>query len=368
MTHHRTLRRLMLRHATAGAAVLGLAACAGMPQSPPAMATQATPATLYAEGKQHFQAGRLGLALDAFQAAHRIDPQSVEVLNGIGAAYDRMGRPVLAEQAYLDALALAPSDPATLNNIGWSRHLRGQSAVAAFYLSRAVALAPDDPVMQANLAQIEAQGGVDPQAPPVDLREATSHMRIERRSATEQMLMTAALPPARLPGTEDEQDILELRTQGTATPEQNAASPAPPVGAAGRATAAGQEGPAAREAAPSLPAPSLPLEGPLDGVEVSNGTGRRLMATRVGAWLADHAVTVARRTNADTFTYRRSVILYSAAASPAAARALAGRLPGPVDIRAAGPDQTSPLRLVLGADLLDFDHQLVASQRSSRDA
>ncbi|MFA7430336.1 MAG: tetratricopeptide repeat protein [Rhodospirillaceae bacterium] len=342
---------MTLRCLGAGAAMLGLAACAGVPQPAPA----ASPTAFYDHGKEHFRAGRLGLALNAFQAARQADPGSTNALNGIGAVYDRMGRHVQAEQAYLEALALAPQDATTLNNIGWSRHMRGQTAVAAFYLSRAVELAPNDPVMQANLMRVESDLPASPQAPPVDLRDALGPPYIERRSATEQMLMTAAVAPRTpLSGGAEIQDILERRT-----------APAPVAAATTRTkpvAAAEQEGVAAREAAPHPPAP------PLSGVEVSNGNGRRLMATRVAAWLADRAVTVVRLTNADTFAHARSVITYTSASGPDAARALAARLPQTVDIRPAGPDQTSPLRLIVGADLLDFDHHLVAAQRSSSDA
>lgn len=362
MTERRTMTSRILRHMGAGAAMLSLTACAGWTTGMgEPVARPGTAAEAYEAGKDHLQAGRLGLALEAFEEARRGDPASVAVLNGLGAVYDRMGRHVQAEQAYLEALAVAPNDPMTLNNIGWSRHLRGQGAVAAFYLARAVELAPGDPVMQANLLRVENGLAATPSEPPaVELREAHTGPRLMRRSITEQMLITAALPPARLPGLIDEEDVLERQAHAL-----TAAAPPAPSPDAGRPDAAGQEEAAAWEAAPSLPAPNSPMPARLSGVEVSNGTGRDRMATRFAAWLAERHVDVIRRTNAEHFRHHQTVLSYRPETGADAAHALAARLPHPVEVRAATPEQTSPLRLTLGADFLDFDHQLVADQRSS---
>lgn len=323
-----------LRLSSAVLAVLAVGACAGSGFGSPAAPADAPGA--YAAGKAHFVAGRLGLALDAFQAAHRSDPTSLDALNGVGAVYDRMGRHALAERAYLDALALAPEDPVTLNNIGWSRHLRGQPEAAAFYLARAARLAPGHPTVGANLAWVESLRPEPAPPLPTDLREAAADRpHIVRQSAGEQALITAPSPPPAAPPA--------LSTLAAAA-ESLERTPVPP--------------PRPATANPSASA----------GIEVSNGTGTRHMAARVGAWLGERGITVARLTNAEHFAHARTVILYHAEAARPAAESLAARLaahlPVPPEVRPAGAGQAPALRLVLGADLRDFDNRLLTTQGS----
>lgn len=339
-----------LRLSAATAAVLALGACAGTGFGSPATPVNASDA--YAVGKAHFAAGRLGLALDAFQAAHRSDPASADALNGVGAVYDRMGRHVLAERAYLDALALAPEDPVTLNNIGWSRHLRGQVEAAAFYLAHAARLAPDHPTVGANLAWVRSHQPEPAPPLPLDIREAAADRpRVVRQNAGEQMLITSIAKDA-----PKATPITEAKAQaGTGTWAWDGigdgAVPPPLTVLA-----------AAAEALERTPAPTLRPS--IAGVEVSNGTGKRLMATRLGHWLGQQGIGVARLTNAGHFAHARSAILYQSESGRSAAEALAALLPTPVEVRPGDEGQTSPLRLVLGADLLDFDNRLLTTQRS----
>lgn len=125
----------------------GLGGCAGIGAAPGHATIDA-----YASGKEHFSAGRLGLALTDFQRALEEQGPSVDRLNALAATYDRLSRFDLADSAYRQALALDPNAPQTLNNIGYSYMLRGRADLAAAYLARAQSVAKGDSVIGANLA------------------------------------------------------------------------------------------------------------------------------------------------------------------------------------------------------------------------
>jgi hypothetical protein len=141
----------------------GLGGCAGIGAAP---GEEASAADAYASGKQHFAAGRLGLALTDFQRALQEQGPSIERLNALGATYDRLSRFDLADRAYRQALALDPNAPQTLNNLGYSYMLRGRADLASAYLARAQSVAKSDPVIGSNLTRAkETLSGPAPQAP-----------------------------------------------------------------------------------------------------------------------------------------------------------------------------------------------------------
>src|SRR3546814_1730888 len=55
---------------------------------------------------------------DLFRKALRANPESIDALNGLGAAYDRIGRFDLSRNYYERALGLDPGSRITLNKIG----------------------------------------------------------------------------------------------------------------------------------------------------------------------------------------------------------------------------------------------------------
>lgn len=112
------------------------------------------PDTLHQAGMMHLQAGRLGLAQQAFEAAVTLDRNHIEAHNALASVYDRMGRFDLAERQYRKALTVHPNNLATLNNYGWSYHLAGKDGLAEFYLEQAHALDPEHPVVLANLERV----------------------------------------------------------------------------------------------------------------------------------------------------------------------------------------------------------------------
>lgn len=150
---------------TLGAGLLGvmaLAGCSGFDIIPKfnvgSIAGASDPDLLHQAGMLHLQAGRLGNAQQAFEAALTLDRGHIEAHNALASVYDRMGRFDLAERQYRKALSVDPNHLATLNNYGWSYHLAGKEGLAEFYLEQARALDPEHPVVAANLERVrEAQ-------------------------------------------------------------------------------------------------------------------------------------------------------------------------------------------------------------------
>lgn len=343
MTSHRLLRRL-LRPLAASVAVLLLASCAPGIDLRAASAGFDTAladgaAGLYAAGKEHFAAGRLGSAVQAFRRASHLDPGSVEALNGLGAAYDRLGRPDLADDAYLRALTLAPDDAVTLNNMGWSRLLRGQPQLAAVYLHQAAALRPDDATIAGNRRVLAARSDGTPPEEPIPVLERPTGPYLERRAADRLLLVTADGPAA--PVVESDVPAVAALPDDVQLAMAAPAAPAAPAGPVSR----------------PMPTAATPAFTGLS-VEVSNGVGRTRMAARAAAWLGEAGVPVTRLTNAASWDHAASAVLYRDDADRPAAEALAALLPTAPRAQPA-PDMAADVRLVLGRDLLALDDRLM---------
>ena len=98
-----------------------------------------------ADAGDHFQTGRALLAagdttaaLAAFRTAVAANPQSIDALNGLGVAYDRLGRADLARSAYETALAVDPAAADVLYNLGYSLYRAGDDRAAIPWLQKAV--------------------------------------------------------------------------------------------------------------------------------------------------------------------------------------------------------------------------------------
>jgi tetratricopeptide (TPR) repeat protein len=111
----------------------------------------------FARGREHFARGHYGLALHAFQQARAKDGERVDLLNAIGAAYDRLARYDLAAKHYTQALELAPDSAETLNNLGYSLILQGRFDAAMAHLKRAREIG-GGPKVEANIALAERLG------------------------------------------------------------------------------------------------------------------------------------------------------------------------------------------------------------------
>ncbi len=393
--------------------------------------------TPYERGKQFFEIGQFGSALEQFHRALADEPRSVDALNALGATYDQLGRYEIAEQYYRRSLLIAPNSAATLNNLGYSYILQGKRAEAQRMLERAASLDPANVAVQANIARLDA-GSAPGAAPSVDAliaaatrttsapaKPADPGPRFVRHSPKTQVL---TLRPTARPAPEEAPLPMLPRVQAPQVLAAKQSSPppvepgvetaivaapttpvvavtAPPISAGPRdlktlvarqgvpvpsalaheppRLAAADGSPARDQPAPLLHraayattaaaaaaiagAPGAIDRGPLFRavLEVSNGTGRRYQAARMGAWLKTSGLSAVRLTNAESFTNRRSVIYYREGHRELAF-ALLAILPREVAIEPAADEQRQPLRLKLGTDLLEFDAQLIARLNGER--
>jgi hypothetical protein len=107
---------------------------------------------------------------------------------------------------------------------------------------------------------------------------------------------------------------------------------------------------------PQLSAPwraSVPIS---TDIRVSNGTGRRLMASRFARYFGEHGLGARKIANANSFDYRRTVIFYNPD-QRSHAEALAAVLPFPVRLAEAKRGR-GQIELILGFDLIGLDDSL----------
>ncbi len=344
---------------------LGACMSTGLPTIRPAPAPAMNQETLferaYDEGKEHLAAGRAGLAIVAFERAVRLDPTSVNALNGIGAAYDDLKRYDIALAYYKRALRLAPQSADTVNNIAVSLRLAGDPA-ANEWLARAAKLDPANGTIAANIVQAQADDEANqkvhsaeppetPAAPPATTVDAGTPT-LRRSGAAEFLLESPSQPPASNGVTDRPAPatlIPVVATIDPPAPSRTETHDAPTV-------APIQPRPIAAVALTALPvarSTGLPSEAQIN---VSNCVGRTHMARRFGGFLAAKDLSVRHITNAPTFDCEKSRLL-ARAGFEFQAEAVAHLLPVAIAIEN-NDTTTDDIRLVLGRDLVAFDRTL----------
>lgn len=281
----------------------------------------------YTAGKRHLAVNELGLAIGRFRAAVARNPSDVAALNALAACYDRLGRFDLADRYYHQALALAPDDAQSLNNAGLSQLLRGRAHQAVALLDRARRAAPGDATVQANLDWARSAEVLALAAEPA-AEERPSRVQRVARNAWALTLRSVARPVSLL---------RPLSPDG--------AEPPPPLHA---------PRPAVVQLAP-VPLPQAEAPAPA-GLRVLNGVGRRGMAARMRGWLAARGWSGGSIGDAAAFTATESVLTHRPDRAAEAAR-LAALLPPGIRLKAVA-SQRHDLVLMLGRDLLPFDHTL----------
>ena len=282
------------------------------------------------QGIEHFAARDYGLAVKFFRLAVALNPVSIEALNGLAASYDQLARYDVAERYYRRALDLDPHSLQTLNNVGFSYYLQGKLDLAQAYLADAAAIGKDAAAVHANRQLVAAgQASIAPprkgdvKRPPESAggpgrtAAARSVIRIERTAPEVQTLVLKSRP-----------DLVSMTTMAVD-----------------------------RGGAPVSRFRAWPV-----AIEVSNGTGRSRMASRMRQYLATKGVRPAHLSNAETYSKIRTTIYYRHGWSDHAG-ALAELLPVGVGLRKE-VEQGAAIRIELGADLLNFDLELLELTRS----
>jgi Flp pilus assembly protein TadD len=91
---------------------------------------------LRAEGIERSSAGELDAALESFDAALKIAPESADLHNDRGAVLARMERWEAAEHEFVEAAGLDPTDPTFQENLARLYHRTGDEAAKAIALAR----------------------------------------------------------------------------------------------------------------------------------------------------------------------------------------------------------------------------------------
>ena len=101
-------------------AVLGLAACAGQQTRDYGEESNAREsARIHTElGAGYYAQNRMGIALDEFTYATKVDPAYAPAYNGLGLVYGALAQDDKAEASFKKSLQLEPNDSQTHNNYG----------------------------------------------------------------------------------------------------------------------------------------------------------------------------------------------------------------------------------------------------------
>lgn len=183
----------------------------GLPDGTRLTAVAAPASDPYQRGKLLLASNDVPGAVAAFRAALADDPQSVDALNGLGIAFDRLGRYDIARGYYDMALALAPESPLVLNNLGFSLYLQGQDSAAVPFLRRAVAMSAPGGALPAQriLTMIADRMRTAVVASDTATARAEPGARVEVSANGEQRLvLLAAAPPRELVASLGEAAVL----------------------------------------------------------------------------------------------------------------------------------------------------------------
>lgn len=345
-------------------------------QDPPA---QASSQDTYALGKKQFSLGLYGMALKNFRVALVRAPKSLDHLNAVAATYDQLGRFDLAERYYALALGVDPNSVQTLNNIGYSFLMQKDYVSARYYLNQAAKL---------THAENEFSGIVGANLVSLDMAEgrttavATLQRPIQAENVTVSVDSFKTGTQGEVHAIATQQDVAKVAAAGT-MPEQAggidgagvlqdreivlvpAALVSPKISAA----------PIARVESEPLVAKIEPVaktneqvKRPLVAtpqmlVEISNGAGRTKLASRTRQFMQQEGVVVGRLTNAEHYNFQSSTIFYRRGYAEKA-REIADLFPMPMNLKAI-TEQRSDIRVLLGADSLDFDTTRLAAFKGS---
>lgn len=296
-----------------------------------AQGTATDAASFLEQGKKEFRAGYFGLAITQFRKALDIDPNSVSAMNGLAACYDMVHRFEVSAQLYRAALVRDPASVATLNNLGYSFYLQRRPELSIIYLREAQrhSASTNLPVRK-NVRFVEAAlrhlANTAVARKPTLIRNRHPSQLTNRKPKRQSSVRLVRSGP-RTYMLHTSWTIGSLRGPG----ESSIFTP-------GRVNTPVKLQPEAE-------------------VVVANGTGRRRMAARIGRYLKENGYRVTSLVNARTFDKQASQIFYQPGQKQAAQAFAASLLSIPRLVKR--EKQAVAIHIELGADLLDFDHDLI---------
>lgn len=296
----------------------------------------------YARGKAQLVAGNASLALDGFRKALRLNPNSIDALNGLGAAYDRMGRFDLSRNYYERALGLDPQSRMTLNNFGYSLALQGKRLEAQAMLARAEQGARDPvaDIAARNLATLAPHKRAEQVPTRAVGRDTAISSWVERLSTTTQLLVT------QLAHITKGAEVTSLTRPAADSANERPAHYSPEyhrqrlyVDAATLAEMANDE--------------IMMGTGTTTTLVVLNGVGRRGMAARFAGFLSVNGYSNTKV--GDTLPTSETELRYPVEQS-AVAKAIAAQLP--FEVRLTPSSKVQSITLAIGRDAARFDDHL----------
>ena len=112
------------------------------------------PAVYVTLARTHALQARYDVALQEFQQALQLDPNSADALEGLAGMYERMGRFAEAESTFKKAVALRPDFWGGYNSLGLFYSRRGKYADAIAQFQHIIELTPDNAPAFFNLAAV----------------------------------------------------------------------------------------------------------------------------------------------------------------------------------------------------------------------
>jgi hypothetical protein len=367
-------------------ATVALTATFGCASSPKMQVRAVTPPIASSpsleQGIALLRSGNVAMAIETLRIAARQDPGSKRALNALGVAYDRLGRFDLSRSYYEQALALAPADADILHNLSVSLRMQGRIAeaeeVAQEEQSRRLATteqhADAAPQSMPALApsgtpSVLAAGGgtavepeqqqlekvASPSQPPAPVRAARPGFAVRGAS------IDVALPPPMIARVRVEPSARIAVAEPSATIASVNVAPLVQATVAQRRPAIASVAYASiAQRAETIPATANIRRSTAVGLRVVNCVGRRGMARRIAGAIANNGFGGAELLD-DMRQCPRTVLIlpqWVPAQFSAALRALDLR---PVVIHNSNVKFAT---LVLGADAVALDQQLVRSRRA----
>jgi hypothetical protein len=276
----------------------------------------------YEHGKRYLEIGDYGLAIDAFNAEVSRNPKSIQALNGLAIAFERLGRVEIAENYFRKALELDNNNSLTLNNFAYLKLSHGDAKGALALAERAktslhaetagdatsavvlhtlennellmhdAASAPPQPAVAAVTPEQNAKSAVSTTAPATG-EKTVAAITPDANAAPAVTAVAAAAPKASA--------VVKVAEPGSNRWELDIAKVAAPAVSINRSPTTG----AAKLGDESV----LPVVW-TSKLKISNGSGRSRMARNLKAYFVSKGVRVSKLTNANEFGRRRTVLYY----------------------------------------------------------
>jgi len=325
----------------------------------------------YTLGKYYFWQNRSDKAQEAFQQALKLQPDSVDALNGLGAVYDRLGQFEAAQRSYRLALGKAPEAAYIWANLGYSLLLQGRAATAVALLEKAVELDPANTMARRHLtlateeaARLAASSPEVRQELPI-VATTTNHLPEEHAAAnmkskpsilaeeanSAKNSIVTIIPHESVKYSDVIQAVVPVRNTSLdpVQPNPAIASHTAPVAMAAPSAPAANYPPHGSYVSPVSTEAAMPTFG-RTRIEISNGNGVNGMARALRTTMKSEGVNVTRVTNALPFNKPRTVII-CANEMKETAKAIARLLPGNPSVTIGSTAYRNvEIRVVLGAD------------------